>query len=713
MLFSDILPGILSALAQRTAPVGGPVVPALPKAASNATAMYLPPVKVPYTDPAAMLNAIANASGMPSEIALRQAQANLYGMQGAQTAALVDLYRSAMEPPPPEFGGAAGSPAGTGGASGSSPSAPPLGTPAQSAPAAASPPKEPKASLLNTNGSDWWKPIVGTANFAKNSGIFGDPTQPGWEENNIVTVKSPSGATFRVNKLAAPSFAGFLADLDAEGYKVASGGSYNIRNIRGGDTLSEHAFGNAIDINPAANPMQPNLKTDLPANVSELAAKWGLTWGGDWKSRKDPMHFEWAGVNPLTGVDYRANVAEPPRPVQVAQATPQTMTDVPASAFAALVPGVSNLVPGGAGLPPISPEYLAWARRQDQINALLGRRNPVSIENVLQMAPGGALSPQYLAAAAAAKGWGGLGPELAKAWNTPQVARPGSGIFVGGRMIGAMPTLETVTDSATGQKVYRYISPMTGAPAFAMTRDPQTGQYSVAHGGGNTVAALGPGQEEALKGQAAALNKEYGEVVSGYQTAYKSLPALLSLQSSLASFRTGPSAATRLSVQRAWQDFAQAVGLPADSDLAKTIASGEIINKSGTWLGFNLARTLGSREAQMIVEQSIRANPNLLGSPEGNEKLVGLIREGLQRDMDRRAFYDNWFTAHHNFAGAATAFDQAAPVEMYETRILPAQPSSKAAYDALRPGTTYIAPDGSTRIKPPDPQYAQFLPRAQ
>jgi hypothetical protein len=63
----------------------------------------------------------------------------------------------------------------------------------------------------------------------------------------------------------------------------------------GGNTMSEHAYGNAIDINPDRNPFHSG-KTDLPANVSEMAARHGLTWGGDWgKGSQDPMHFEWTG----------------------------------------------------------------------------------------------------------------------------------------------------------------------------------------------------------------------------------------------------------------------------------------------------------------------------------------------------------------------------------------------------------------------------------
>jgi hypothetical protein len=135
----------------------------------------------------------------------------------------------------------------------------------------------------------------GTANYAT-AATFGDPNQPGWQEKNLTLISSKSGVEFRVNTQAAQAFKGFIDDLEARGYKIASGGGYNLRNIRGGHTLSQHAFGNAIDINPGENPMGTGpLKTNLPADISDIAAKHGLIWGGDWHNRKDPMHFEWAG----------------------------------------------------------------------------------------------------------------------------------------------------------------------------------------------------------------------------------------------------------------------------------------------------------------------------------------------------------------------------------------------------------------------------------
>jgi hypothetical protein len=139
----------------------------------------------------------------------------------------------------------------------------------------------------------------GTANFfssgrAGATGFQFDPNHP-----DLTTVTTPGGQTAQVNKFAAPSFQGFVNELEQRGYKINDVGGYNNREKRGGSSLSEHAFGNAIDINPSQNSFGGS-KTDLPADVSQIAAKYGLTWGGDWHGKKDFMHFEWAGGAPGT-----------------------------------------------------------------------------------------------------------------------------------------------------------------------------------------------------------------------------------------------------------------------------------------------------------------------------------------------------------------------------------------------------------------------------
>jgi hypothetical protein len=65
--------------------------------------------------------------------------------------------------------------------------------------------------------------------------------------------------------------------------------------VRGStDKLSCHSSGTAIDLN-ATKHILGNVGT-FPAEkvpmIRALAKKYGLKWGGDFKSRADEMHFE-------------------------------------------------------------------------------------------------------------------------------------------------------------------------------------------------------------------------------------------------------------------------------------------------------------------------------------------------------------------------------------------------------------------------------------
>lgn len=107
----------------------------------------------------------------------------------------------------------------------------------------------------------------------------------------LTTVRTKSGKSVQVGAAYASNFQGFINDLEATGYKINSIGGYADRpNVNNPKVKSYHAMGAAIDINPGANPNK-STKTDLPPETGALAAKWGLGWGMNWRSVKDPMHF--------------------------------------------------------------------------------------------------------------------------------------------------------------------------------------------------------------------------------------------------------------------------------------------------------------------------------------------------------------------------------------------------------------------------------------
>jgi hypothetical protein len=71
-------------------------------------------------------------------------------------------------------------------------------------------------------------------------------------------------------------------------------GCYNFRPMRGGIRMSKHAWGAAVDLDPAPN----GLRTPWPAQatmhieVMEMAAKYGIKAAGAAWGR-DSMHYEW------------------------------------------------------------------------------------------------------------------------------------------------------------------------------------------------------------------------------------------------------------------------------------------------------------------------------------------------------------------------------------------------------------------------------------
>jgi hypothetical protein len=67
-------------------------------------------------------------------------------------------------------------------------------------------------------------------------------------------------------------------------------GCYAPRRIQPSGQLSLHAWGVAIDLNAAANPFLGRSRQDR--RLVRAMERHGFTWGGDWPTRPDPMHFE-------------------------------------------------------------------------------------------------------------------------------------------------------------------------------------------------------------------------------------------------------------------------------------------------------------------------------------------------------------------------------------------------------------------------------------
>ncbi len=70
------------------------------------------------------------------------------------------------------------------------------------------------------------------------------------------------------------------------------GGCYAYRPQRGSTKLSTHLWGIAIDLNPFEN--QLGTAGNMSRGVIDAFNQAGFLWGGDFHSRKDPMHFQFA-----------------------------------------------------------------------------------------------------------------------------------------------------------------------------------------------------------------------------------------------------------------------------------------------------------------------------------------------------------------------------------------------------------------------------------
>jgi hypothetical protein len=88
------------------------------------------------------------------------------------------------------------------------------------------------------------------------------------------------------------------------GYELHTIGCFAPRAQRGsnGFLLSTHTWGIAVDINPEQNPLiTPCYEDDPRRSQFDIPPAWvaafkseGWTWGGDFRHRFDPMHFQLA-----------------------------------------------------------------------------------------------------------------------------------------------------------------------------------------------------------------------------------------------------------------------------------------------------------------------------------------------------------------------------------------------------------------------------------
>lgn len=98
-----------------------------------------------------------------------------------------------------------------------------------------------------------------------------------------------------------------LTESQKLGYRPTTIGCFAPRAKRGSSQLSLHTFGAAVDLDAESNPFVLNCPIGdprraawrerpdrLPDAVIDAFVADGWTWGGDFRSHFDPMHFQWA-----------------------------------------------------------------------------------------------------------------------------------------------------------------------------------------------------------------------------------------------------------------------------------------------------------------------------------------------------------------------------------------------------------------------------------
>ncbi len=119
---------------------------------------------------------------------------------------------------------------------------------------------------------------------------------PAWVREHITTEVVPILGAVTCNKLIFPQLKAALQEVHERGlddkiHPDEYAGCYYPRFIAGTSTLSNHAFGLALDLNVPGN--QRGTVGEMDRGVVDAFKHWGFAWGGDW-GYTDPMHFEMA-----------------------------------------------------------------------------------------------------------------------------------------------------------------------------------------------------------------------------------------------------------------------------------------------------------------------------------------------------------------------------------------------------------------------------------
>lgn len=144
---------------------------------------------------------------------------------------------------------------------------------------------------------------------ASKNKFYGDFHSKGWQDLNLVHMippfhmfydKQPMTHGLLVHKKIVPALTLVFNEIwdkcnhDQKAVDVTGasdfGGCFNIRAISGSNSWSNHSWACALDLSPGSNGF--NMKPTIGNIVVAAFKRQNFLWGGDYKGRKDSMHFE-------------------------------------------------------------------------------------------------------------------------------------------------------------------------------------------------------------------------------------------------------------------------------------------------------------------------------------------------------------------------------------------------------------------------------------
>ena len=169
---------------------------------------------------------------------------------------------------------------------------------------------KPTRARMLLDGDEAGETQDGPARPAELKARFGEPAvalpygedwvrlNPGFLRRHIVTHRVPLLGAVTCHRRMIPALRAALAALQRRGLghlvdAAEYAGCYAPRRIQPSGTLSLHAWGLAVDLNAASNPVGGRSNQD-PRLVRAME-RHGFSWGGDFPTVPDPMHFEFRG----------------------------------------------------------------------------------------------------------------------------------------------------------------------------------------------------------------------------------------------------------------------------------------------------------------------------------------------------------------------------------------------------------------------------------